>query len=119
LVASQYIALYYSILYPAFRNDLLYDPEIRVTTLFDIGGDNSAGMIAGAIIGAIAGAGVIGFGVALAFSRQFRRRVMPFFDRATEVEVIANTPRGTIEADSKVWQNGNKVDMSIRNTHFE
>jgi hypothetical protein len=61
-----------------FKNQLVYDPEIILNTLFDVGEPNT-GVIVGSVVGVVA---LLGIGAALAAHPTTRAKLFPFMKRS-------------------------------------
>jgi hypothetical protein len=84
-----------------FRNELVYDPEIILHSLFDIGNDDA--VVAGAVVGSILGVLVLALIFALVFSTKFRHKVLPFTKRSHH-DSVSKSP--LTAAEQPQWQVG-------------
>jgi hypothetical protein len=100
-----------------YNRTFIFDPDIRLFSLFDLGGDD--GVQTGAIVGAVIG-GVLGAGIIASLSiRPVRERVYPFLRRKKQSKDYAVTTLNEAElADNSQTASGTWQVASTRSTNI-
>jgi hypothetical protein len=125
-LADQYISFVVRVEANTFNSSFIYDPEIIMTSLFDIGASEPTNMawIAAIVVAGAVVVALVGIGIAMAKSKSFRRAVLPFKERREAESAIQSQhkSRTTLldgEAELKKrdqWEMGDRRSVLMRNT---
>jgi hypothetical protein len=125
-LADQFLSFVILIEAHTFNHTFEYDPEIRLTSLFDVNESNNdnTGLIVGLVVAGVVV--VIGALVLLAvFNQRFRRSMMPFLDRRKQDSVYGGSRDTILDGEAELkrrdnqWEKGDTRASVVRNTITE